>query len=192
MRLSCVFLLVWATLLQAQWPAGSGSPPATAGASEPAPTVLVHRVVVDSMSAVWLRANEHWDQLADLNWMERNLGTVRATQREFLGCLLGEMRGDTLEIDAWVPARNMKRLMTAVTGDCSGLERYVGTFHTHPYLADSQNRATKQRFLAPQDLLSFDGSDDRVALVIWDVDSLDAATRNGAGEILHPAGIVVR
>lgn len=171
--------------------------PATRGgpawpAPDPTVTVIVARPVLDSMGAIWSRANEHWDQLADLNWMERNLGTVRPTQREFLGCLLGERRGDTVTVDAWVAARNMKRLMTAVTGDCSGLDRYVGTFHTHPYLADTQNRATKQRFLAPQDLQSFRASDDAVALVVWDVDSLDAAGRTAAGDVVHPAVLVVR
>lgn len=155
-------------------------------------TILLARPVLDSMSAIWTRANEHWNELADLNWMERNLGTVRPTQREFLGCLEGERRGDTVAVDGWVPARNMKRLMTAVTGDCSGLARYVGTFHTHPYLADAQNLPTKQRFLAPQDLLSFEGSDDAVALVIWEADSVDAAGRTDAGVIVHPAAVVVR
>lgn len=159
----------------------------------PSPAVVVvPRAIVDSMSAIWARANEGWDKLADLNWMERNLGTIRATQREFLGCLMGEVRGDTVYIDDWVPARNMKRLMLAVTGDCSGHERFLGTFHTHPYLADTQNRATKQRFLAPQDRNSFDQSDDRIEMIVWDVDSLDAAVRTVDGEVLHPAPIVVR
>lgn len=165
------------------------APPARADTTV---TIVLARPVLDSMSAIWTRANEHWNELADLNWMERNLGTVRPTQREFLGCLQGERRGDTVAVDGWVPARNMKRLMTAVTGDCSGLARYVGTFHTHPYLADAQNLPTKQRFLAPQDLLSFEGSDDAVAVVIWEVDSVDAAGRTAAGLVLHPVAVVVR
>jgi len=189
MRASWLWCLIGLPLARAVPP---GRLPARPLAVAAAPTILLHRLVADSMGAVWSRSNEHWDQLADLNWMERNLGTVRATQREFLGCLMGQVRGDTVEIDAWTPARNMKRLMTAVTGDCSGLERYVGTFHTHPYLADTQNRATKQRFLAPQDLLSFAVSDDRVALVIWDVDSLDAAARDSLGEVAHPAAVLIR
>lgn len=181
MRASWLWCLIGLPLLPA------ALPPAPAG-----PTVLLHRIVADSMAAIWRRSNEHWDQLADLNWMERNLGTVRDTQREYLGCLMGRVRGDTVEIEAWTPARNMKRLMTAVTGDCSGLDGYVGTFHTHPYLADTQNRATKQRYLAPQDLLSFEASGDPVALVIWDVDSLDAAARDARGEVAHPAAILIR
>jgi hypothetical protein len=171
---------------------GSALAQAAGGAPAPVPVILLSRGVADSLNAVWRRANEHWDQLADLNWMERNLGTVRATQREFLGCLQGELRGDTVAIDGWTPARNMKRLMSAVTGDCTGLDRYLGTFHTHPYLADTRNRATKQRFLAPQDLLSFEASGDRIALVIWDADSLDAAARTAAGAVAHPAPVMVR
>jgi len=158
----------------------------------PATIVVVERPVLDSMSAIWTSGNANWDQLADLNWMERSLGTVRATQREYLGCLQGELRGDSAIVRGFVPARNMKRLMLAVTGDCSGVAGYLGTFHTHPYLADTQNRATKQRFLAPQDLMSFRDSEDRLALVVWDVDSLDAAIRVSDDSILHPALVVVR
>ncbi len=192
MRL-CLLLVLLASLpASAQTLPDSGVTPEPASRGAPAPVILLQRAVADSMNAIWTRANQHWDQLADLNWMERNLGTIRDTQREFLGCLLGSVRGDTLDIDGWVPARNMKRLMTAVTGDCSGLDRYLGTFHTHPYLADNQNRATKQRFLAPQDRQSFEASGDLIALVIWDVDSIDAAVRNRAGEILHPAPVLVR
>lgn len=161
-------------------------------AAPPPRAVVLDRAVRDSMSAIWTTANEGWDKLADLNWMERSLGTVRPTQREYLGCLLGEVTGDTVFIRDFVPARNMKRLMLAVTGDCSGLPGFLGTFHTHPYLADTQNRATKQRFLAPQDLMSFRDSEDLLALVIWEVDSIDAALRVGADSILHPAELLVR
>ncbi len=165
--------------------------PLVARRQDPAAVVVVERGVLDSMSAIWVSGNANWDQLADLNWMERSLGTVRATQREFLGCLQGELHGDSAIVRGFVAARNMKRLMLAVTGDCSGVPGYLGTFHTHPYLADTQNRATKQRFLAPQDMLSFRDSDDRLALVVWDVDSLDAALRVSGDSILHPAPVVV-
>lgn len=155
-------------------------------------TIVLARSVLDSMNRIFTQANEHWNELADLNWMERSLGTVRPTQREYLGCLLGEVRGDTLVVDDWKPAANMKQLMLAVTGDCSGLMRYVGTFHNHPYLADSQNRATKQRFLAPQDLQSFEASGDLIAMVIWDPDSVDAALRTPSGGIVRYQPVVVR
>ena len=166
-------------------------PPAIAPAADSLTTIVLARPVLDSMNRIFTQANEHWNELADLNWMERNLGTVRPTQREYLGCLLGEVRGDTLVVDDWTPARHMKRLMLAVTGDCSGLARYVGTFHNHPYLADTQNRATKQRFLAPQDLQSFEASGDLVAMVIWDPDSVDAALRTPSGGIVREQKVLV-
>ena len=172
--------------------AGAAQPPRGAQSADSLTTIVLARPVLDSMNLIFTQANEHWNELADLNWMERSLGTVRPTQREYLGCLLGEVRGDTLVVDDWKPARDMKRLMLAVTGDCSGLARYVGTFHNHPYLADSQNRATKQRFLAPQDLQSFEVSDDLVAMVIWDPDSLDAALRTPSGGIVRDQPVVVR
>ena len=172
---------------------GGDAPPVVAARSaDSLTTIILARPVLDSMNLIFTQANEHWNELADLNWIERNLGTIRPTQREFLGCLLGEVRGDTLVVDDWQPARNMKRLMLAVTGDCSGIARYVGTFHNHPYLADSQNRATKQRFLAPQDLQSFAASGDLVAMVIWDPDSVDAALRTPSGGIVREQLVLVR
>ena len=62
------------------------------GPADSLTTIVLARSVLDSMNRIFTQANEHWNELADLNWMERNLGTVRPTQREYLGCLLGEVR----------------------------------------------------------------------------------------------------
>ena len=40
------------------------------------PTVVLSRAARDSMSAAFDRSNEHWSELADLNTMERMLGTI--------------------------------------------------------------------------------------------------------------------
>ncbi len=153
--------------------------------------VLLSRTARDSMSAAWSRYNEHWDEQADRNTMERMLGTVGPTQREFLGCLRGEIRADTIWVESWVPAADLKQLPMAVAGNCDEVIRRLGTWHTHPYRADLQNLPVKERRLSAQDLKTFAGSDDRVTLMMWDVDSVDAAIKRD-GRIVHPARVVVR
>ena len=157
-----------------------------------APTVLLTRAAVDSMNAAFAGSNEHWDQLADLNTMERMLGTIRPTQREFLGCLQGKVKGSTVRVDGWVPARDMKRLQLAVAGSCDSVPRLIGTWHTHPYRADLQNLPIKERRLSGQDLQTFGASGLAATLVMWDRDSVDAAVRLPNGKVAHPVEVLVR
>jgi hypothetical protein len=183
--MAVVRALLAASLLLS-WRAGLSD----AGIVEP-PAIILSRAVRDSMNAVFARSNEHWDELADLNTMERMLGTVRPTQREYLGCLQGRADGETLRIDHWVPASDMKQLQLAVAGSCDTVPDLVGTFHTHPYHADLRNLPVKERRLSPQDLKTFAASRLAVTVVVWDRDSLDAAARDRDGRIVHPARIVV-
>ena len=154
--------------------------------------VLLASGARDSMNAAFDRSNEHWNELADLNTMERMLGTIRPTQREYLGCLQGEVRGDTVRIDGWIPARDMKQLQLAVAGSCDSVPRLIGTWHTHPFRADLQNLPVKERRLSAQDLATFAGSRLKVTLVMWDRDSMDAALRTSGGDVVHPARLLVR
>ncbi|MEP6573528.1 MAG: hypothetical protein ABJD11_12560 [Gemmatimonadota bacterium] len=155
--------------------------------------VVVTRVVHDSMNAVFTRSNEHWNELQDVNTLTQMLGTDKPTQREFLGCLQGELRKDTLWVDQWTPARNMKQLQFAVTGDCDGLPRLVGTFHTHPFRAEPEtNKALKEPELSRQDLTTFSRSTDLVSMALWDADSADVAVKSKDGEVIHPATLIVR
>jgi hypothetical protein len=156
------------------------------------PTVVLLRSVLDSMNAVFRESNRNWDSLQDLTTLERMLGTVRPTQREYLGCLLGTVRPGGVEVDEFVPARNMRRLQMAVTGSCDSIPGVVGTWHTHPFHADPENRPIKSPVLSRQDLFTFERDGDRVVIVVWDVDSLDAAIRDEAGRVVHPAPISVR
>lgn len=153
--------------------------------------VTITRPVADSMNATFRESNKHWDELQDLTTLERMLGTVRPTQREFLGCLQGRMYGDRARVTAFVPARNMRRLQMAVTGSCDSLPDVIGAWHTHPYHADAENRAVKAPALSPQDLETFEADSNRVMLVVWDVDSMDLAIRREDGSIVHPATVKV-
>jgi hypothetical protein len=144
------------------------------------------------MDTAFARSNQHWNELADLNTMERMLGTIRPTQREFLGCLQGELKGRTVRVDGWVPARDMKQLQLAVAGSCDSVPRLVGTWHTHPYRADLHNLPIKERRLSRQDLETFAGSGLPVTLVMWDSDSVDAAVHLPGDSVIHPAAVAVR
>jgi hypothetical protein len=172
-------------LFGAQRTATGGTP------DRPPPIVLLAREARDSMSIVFRRFNEHWDELGELNTLERMLSTVRPTQREYLGCLQGSVRGDTLRIERWQPAAEMKQLQLAVAGNCDTVSHLLGTWHTHPYRADPQNLPIKERSLSAQDLETFRGAPGlRVTLVMWDVDSLDAAVKDGQ-DVVHPAALTL-
>jgi hypothetical protein len=82
----------------------------------------------------------------------------------------------------------MKQFQFAVTGDCSFVDSLVGTWHTHPFRADSVGHPLKEVGLSRQDLQTFAKSGDKVVMVVWDVDSLDGADR-GSGQGVRPAHI---
>ena len=168
-------------LLAASSKAGSFSPP----------VIVLIRAARDSMSAAWTRNNAHWDEQSDRNTMERMLATVGPTTLEFLGCLQGRVVGDTIMVERWVTAADLKQLPMAVAGNCDGVPGLLGTWHTHPYRPDLQNLPVKERRLSPQDLETFAGSSDRLTMMMWDVDSVDAAVKS-AGRVVHPASVVVR
>ncbi len=160
-----------------------------------APTLSVVVLPADLrglMSALWVENNRHWDELADQNTLTQLLGSGKPTQREYLGCLVGDVSGDTLFIRHLVPADHLKQLQFAVAGDCDGVERLVGTFHTHPYRADPAGRAVKERGLSAMDLKTFAAAPDMVTMVMWDLDSLDLATKAVDGSVRHPAAVQIR
>lgn len=145
-----------------------------------------------TMNALWVENNRHWDELADQNTLTQLLGTGKPTQREYLGCLAGDVVRDTLFVRGLVPAAHLKQLQFAVAGSCDGVERLVGAFHTHPYRADSDGRALKERGLSAMDLRTFAARPDLVTLVMWDLDSLDAAAKAPDGGVRHPAPVAIR
>ena len=154
--------------------------------------VVLPAAVRGVMSDRWLENNRHWDELAGQNTLTQLLGTGRPTQREYLACLEGEVVRDTLFVRRLQPARDLKQLQFAVAGTCDSVTRLVGTFHTHPYRADSAGRALKERGLSAKDLETFAASRDLVAVVMWDRDSLDVATKAEDGSVRHPAPLAVR
>ena len=154
--------------------------------------VVLSAGLLDRMSALWLENNRHWDELADQNTLTQLLGIGKPTQREYLGCLSGEVTGDTLFIRQLEPAADLKQLQFAVAGTCGRVVHLVGTFHTHPYRADPTGRPLKERGLSTIDLATFAQAGELVVIVMWDRDSLDVATKTGDGRVRHPAPLTVR
>lgn len=156
------------------------------------PVIVIPASVRDSLNGVWTRANLHWNEIADQNILTQALGTGKPTQKEYLGCLIGDTNGDTFHVIGWIPAHDMKRFQFAVTGSCDSVPGAIGTFHTHPYRAGPAGEALKEPGLSEQDLTTFMGGTDRVLVVLWDVDSLDVALRAGDGRVVHPAMLLRR
>lgn len=154
--------------------------------------IVLPAALRDQMSAVWVENNRHWDELADQNTLTQLLGTGKPTQREYLGCLQGEIARDTLWVRGIVGAADLKQLQFAVSGRCDDVDQAVGTWHTHPYRADPAGRPMKERGLSRMDLATFASARDVVTLVMWDLDSLDAAAKATDGTVRHPAPLAVR
>jgi hypothetical protein len=156
------------------------------------PVISIPVSVRDSLNGVWTQANLHWNEISDQNMLTQALGTGKPTQKEYLGCLIGDTDGDTFHVIGWIPAHDMKRFQFAVTGSCDSVPGTIGTFHTHPYRAAPTGEALKEPGLSKQDLSTFAGGTDRVLIVVWDVDSLDVALRASDGRVVHPALLLPR
>lgn len=156
------------------------------------PFIVIPASVRDSLNSVWSQANVHWNEIGDQNMLTQALGTGKPTQKEYLGCLIGDSDGDTFHVIGWIPAHDMKRFQFAVTGSCDSVPGAIGTFHTHPYRAAPTGEALKEPGLSKQDLTTFTGGTDRVLIVVWDVDSLDVALRASDGRVVHPALLLPR
>ena len=158
----------------------------------PDPVIVIPASVRDSLNSVWSVANVHWNEIADQNMLTQALGTGKPTQKEYLGCLIGDSNADTFHVIGLVPAHDMKRFQFAVTGSCDSVPGVIGTFHTHPYRAAPTGEALKEPGLSKQDLMTFVGGTDRALIVVWDVDSLDVALRRADGRVVHPALLLPR
>jgi hypothetical protein len=158
------------------------------------PVIVIPAAVRDSINSTWSQANRHWDEIGDQNMLTQALGTGgRPTQKEYLGCLIGDTDADTFHVIGLVPAHDMKRFQFAVTGSCDSIPGVIGTYHTHPYrAAPSGSAPLKEPGLSKQDLMTFLGGTDRALIVVWDVDSLDVALRSADGRVVHPAQLVPR
>jgi hypothetical protein len=172
-------------------PGPARDPDAASGMAPPPGVLVLAPAVRDSINAIFVRFNAHWNELGETNTLTQMLGTGRPTQLEYLGCLVGRASGDTVWVTTWAHARDLKQLQFAVTGSCDSVPNMVGAWHTHPYRAAPDGHALKEPGLSAHDLTTFANGADRAVIAAWDVDSVDAAVRGADGAITHPAIVVV-
>jgi hypothetical protein len=105
---------------------------------------------------------------------------------------MGSAIGDTLWVRNVVPATGVKRGPTGVTADCSNISDLIGTWQTHPYRAGFQGHPIKERGISGKEFRTFAEADGLVTISMWDVDSLDVATKEPGGGVRHHTPYIVR
>jgi hypothetical protein len=155
----------------------------------PAAIVVLPAAIRDSMSAIWTTSNRNWDWIPPHTPSEV-MGT--APTRRYFGCVMGSAIGDTLWVRNVVPATGVKRGPTGVTADCSNISDLIGTWQTHPYRAGFQGHPIKERGISGKEFRAFAEADGLVTISMWDVDSLDVATKEPGGGVRHHTPYIVR
>lgn len=144
----------------------------------PRPVIILPRDVLTSMG--WM-------------WQVHNWGWETGDEREFLGCLRGRIEGDSAWVESWSVADHLRQLRRAVGGECRTHRAFLGTWHVHPYDADTVAYEFKTRRLSLDDLATLAGDSAlRIVIAVWDFDSLDAAMKLSDGRIIHPVDVVIQ
>jgi hypothetical protein len=156
----------------------------------PLRVILVANGVRDSMNMVFLHATSGWRKYpTDIN--PANFGRGTPIWRETMRCLRGKISTDTLWITGWEPPHDERGFAAAVTGECADGDESVGSWHTHPWRADSMQKPIKTRGLSIGDLRAFHASADLISLAQWDRDSIAGAVRAFNGSVQYPIPVFV-
>lgn len=158
--------------------------------SIPVRVILVANDVRDSMNLVFLHSTSGWKRYQP-NVNPMNYGRGSPIWRETMRCLHGRISTDTLWITSWEAPRGMRAFAAAVTGECDDSDDAVGSWHTHPWRADSLQHPIKTRGLSVGDLRAFRASSDRISLAQWDRDSIAGAMRAFNGSMQYPIPVLV-
>ncbi len=158
--------------------------------SIPVRVILVANDVRDSMNMVFLHSTAGWRKYQK-NVNPANFGRGTPIWRETMRCLRGRISNDTLWITAWETPRGERAFAAAVTGECDDNDEAVGSWHTHPWRADSAQKPMKTRGLSVGDLRAFHSSSDLVALAQWDRDSIAGAVPAFNGSVQYPIPVLV-
>jgi hypothetical protein len=158
--------------------------------SLPVRVILVANDVRDSMNLVFLHATSGWKKYHP-NVNPMNYGRGSPIWRETMRCLHGRISTDTLWITSWESPRGERAFAAAVTGECDDSDNSVGSWHTHPWKAESLDHPIKTRGLSVGDLRSFRASSDRISLAQWDRDSITGAVRAFNGSMQYPIAVQV-
>jgi hypothetical protein len=146
--------------------------------------------VRDSMNVVFLHSTSGWKKYHP-NVNPMNYGRGSPIWRETMRCLHGKVSTDTLFITSWEAPQGERAFAAAVTGDCQDSDDAVGSWHTHPWKADSLDHPIKTRGLSVGDLRAFRSSSDRVSMAQWDRDSITTAVRDFNGSMQYPIAVKV-
>ena len=158
--------------------------------STPVHVIFVANDVRDSMNMVFLHSTAGWRKYPTyVNAAIFGRGTP--IWQETMRCLRGHISTDTLWITSWEAPRGVRAFAAAVTGECDDRADAVGSWHTHPWRADSVARPIKTRELSVGDLRAFRASADRIALAQWDRDSIAGAVRAFNGSVQYPVPVAV-
>lgn len=158
--------------------------------SIPVRVILVANDVRDSMNLVFLHSTSGWKKYhPNVNAM--NFGRGSPIWRETMRCLHGKVSTDTLWITSWETPKGERGFAAAVTGECDDSDDAVGSWHTHPWKADSLDHPIKTRGLSVGDLRAFRASSDRISLAQWDRDSITGAVRDFNGSMQYPLSVQV-
>lgn len=158
--------------------------------SLPVRVILMANDVRDSMNLVFLHATSGWKKYHP-NVNPMNYGRGSPIWRETMRCLHGRISTDTLWITSWESPRGERAFAAAVTGECDDSDNSVGSWHTHPWKADSLDHPIKTRGLSVGDLRAFRSSSDRISLAQWDRDSITGAVRAFNGSMQYPIAVQV-
>ena len=158
--------------------------------SIPLRVILVANDVRDSMNVVFLHSTSGWKNYHP-NVNPMNYGRGSPIWRETMRCLHGRISSDTLWITSWEAPRGERAFAAAVTGECDDSDDAVGSWHTHPWRADSLQHPLKTRGLSLGDLRAFRASSDRISLAQWDRDSISGAVRDFNGSMQYPIAVQV-
>lgn len=158
--------------------------------SIPVRVILVANDVRDSMNMVFIHATAGWRKYP-MNINPANYGRGTPIWRETMRCLHGRFSTDTLWITSWESPRGERAFAAAVTGECDDSDDAVGSWHTHPWRADSMQKPIKTRGLSVGDLRAFHASADQVSLAQWDRDSIAGAVRAFNGSVQYPVPVLV-
>ena len=157
--------------------------------SIPVRVILVANDVRDSMNMVFIHRTSGWRKYPNVN--PANFGRGTPIWRETMRCLRGRISTDTLWITAWETPRGERAFAAAVTGECDDSDDAVGSWHTHPWRADSMQKPIKTRGLSVGDLRAFRASTDLISLAQWDRDSIAGALRAFNGSVQYPIPVLV-
>jgi hypothetical protein len=158
--------------------------------SIPLRVILVANDVRDSMNMVFLHSTAGWRKYPT-NTNPANFGRGTPIWRETMRCLRGRISTDTLWITGWEAPRGERAFAAAVTGECDDRDDEVGSWHTHPWRADSIQKPIKTPGLSVGDLRAFRASADRISLAQWDRDSIAGAIRSFNGSVQYPVPVLV-